>query len=79
VDSLERAGFSSRAGTPITIDVSVDYRLRQRFETRRRHHELLQRAEAMRSDPRREIRELGDRWLEVLQRAHRQLERMGGS
>jgi len=56
--------------------LSVDYRLTQRFEARRRRHELLRRAEAMRSDPRLEIRELGDRWLEVLERAHAQLERI---
>jgi hypothetical protein len=58
--------------------LSVDYRLRQRFEARRRHQQLLQRAEAMRSDPRLEIRRLGERWLEVLERAHAQLERMSG-
>jgi len=32
-----------------------------------------------RSDPRLEIRRLGDRCLEVLERAHMQLERMRGS
>jgi hypothetical protein len=58
--------------------LSVDHRLRHRFATRRRHHELLARAEAMRSDPRCEIRQLGERWLEVLLRVQRQLERMSG-
>jgi hypothetical protein len=59
--------------------LSVDNRLRHRFEARRRHYRLLERAEAMRSDPRCEIRQLGARWHEVLVRAHRQLERMSGS
>jgi hypothetical protein len=56
--------------------LTVDYRLRHRFEARRRRHEPIQRAEAMRTDPRLEIRQLGDRWLEVLERAHTQLERI---
>jgi hypothetical protein len=63
---------------PIRSSVSVDYRLRHGFEARRRHHQLLRRAEAMRADPRHEIRQLGERWHEVLVRAHRQLEHVRG-